>query len=135
MTFKQLLKTKTWVSISSRFLKIYPEASKNIEGYKTVFEKLKVMESERMDMSIVITKEKDDDEEYIEVSGLHNNPKNEEEKYSQGIELISWRKWLGMDISDKSLQNFSEEEIVIHCLYEMTFAGFKEEEIQKVLAR
>ena len=135
MTFKQLLKTKTWGSISSMLLKIYPEASKNIEGYKKVFEKLMLMESERVDMSIVITKEKDDDEEYIEVSGLHNNPKNEEEKYSQGIELVSWSKWLGMDISNESLQNFSEQEVILHCLYEMTFAGFREEEIQKVLAR
>lgn len=94
-----------------------------------------VMEFERIDMSIVVTKEKDEDEEYIDVSGLYNNPKNEEEKYSQGIEFIPWRMWLGMDISNESLQSFSAQEIIIHCLYEMTFVGFTEEDIQKIISR
>ncbi|NLO51569.1 MAG: hypothetical protein GX103_10490, partial [Bacteroidales bacterium] len=41
--------------------------------------------------------------------------------------------WLGMEISQESLQHFSELEIISHCLYEMTFVGFEEEEIQKEL--
>jgi len=40
-----------------------------------------------------------------------------------------------MDISEESLADFSEKEIIVHCLYEMTFVGFSEEEIQKVLGR
>lgn len=137
MTFKQLIQTNTWPNISAIFLAIYPDAAANMEGYKTVFEKLVVMDPAEMDMSIVISKEKDDfdDEEYIGVSGLYNNPKNEEEHYSQGIEFTPWRNWLGMDISAESLANFSEQEIIVHCLYEMTFVGFSEEDIQKVLSK
>jgi len=135
MTFKQLVKTNCWESISSIFLKIYPQASENIEGYKMVFEKLIVIEAERIDISIVVTKVKDQEEEYFDVSGLHNNPKNEEEKYSQGIEFVPWRKWLGMDISRESLIDFSPQEIIVHCLYEMTFVSFKEEDIHKKLKK
>ena len=93
------------------------------------------MEPEIIDMSIVITKEKEDDEEYVDVSGLYNNPKNVGEKYSQGIELVPWRKWLGMDMSKESLKNYLNQEIVVRCLYEMTFLGFNEKEIRKNLKR
>lgn len=40
-----------------------------------------------------------------------------------------------MDICEESLNSFSQQEIIVHCLYEMTFAGFKEEDIQKSLPR
>lgn len=137
MTFKELVQANTWPTISALFLEIYPEAEKNMEGYKIVFEKLTLMDPQETDMSIVVTNEKDDfgGEEYIDVSGLYNNPKNDEEHYSQGIEFTPWREWLGMDISQESLNAFSEEEIIVHCLYEMTYVGFSEEEIQKVINR
>ena len=131
MTLKALMQNSEWPAISVKFLEIFPEAKKNLEGYKTVFEKLMVMEPERIDMTIVVAKEKDEDEEYIEVSGLHNNPKNQSEKYLQGIELVPWRKWLGMDISSESLDSYSPQEIIARCLDEMTFFGFHEEDIQK----
>lgn len=133
MTFQKLLRNHFWANISPIFLEIYPEAKRNIDGLKNVFEKLMVMDSEGIEMSIVLTKEIDEEEEYIEVSGLYNNPKNEEEKYLQGIEFISWNKWLGMDICEESLDNFSEQEIISHCLYEMTFYGFSEKNIEKFL--
>lgn len=131
MTFKQIIQTNTWPNISKIFLEVYPEATKNMEGYKSVFKKLAMIDSEEIDMSIVIENVTDDNEAYIDVSGLYNNPKNEEEHYSQGIELTPWRQWLGMDISAESLADFSEEEIIVHCLYEMTFVGFSEEDIEK----
>ena len=37
-----------------------------------------------------------------------------------------------MEISKESLQEFSEQEIIVHCLYEMTFEGFSEDAIQKI---
>ncbi len=135
MKFKQIIKNQTWQIISSKFLEIYPDAEEDLDGYKSVFEKLLVMTPEEFDMSIVITHEKDEDQEYFDVSGLHNHPKNEEENYSQGIEFMPWPQWLGMDINKETLEDFSEQEIIVHCLYEMCFVGFSEEEIQKVIRR
>jgi len=51
------------------------------------------------------------------------------------LELTPWRQWLGMEISKESLQEFSEQEIIVHCLYEMTFEGFSEDAIEKVNER
>ena len=135
MTYKQLLQTTNWPSIAGLFPELYPEAEIDMKEYETVFGKLQLMDAEETDISIVISRERDEDDEYIEVSGLYNNPKNEEEHYSQAIGFATWRKWLGMDISAESLADFSELEIIVHCLYEMTYVGFDEEAIQEVSKR
>lgn len=131
MNLNKLIQKHTWETITPLFLKIYPEAEENIEGYNMVFEKLKVMDPVETDMWLVLKTAKDGDEIYIDVSGLHKHPKTEEEKYSQGIEFLSWHKWLGMNIQEESLQAFSKQEILVHCLYEMTYVGFSEEQIQE----
>ena len=94
-----------------------------------------MMQPEDTDMSIVLSIEKDDNEEYIDVSAKYNNPRNEDEKYPQGIELTPWRIWLGMDINDETLTNFTEQEVIVHCIYEMSYFGFSEEDIQKIGSR
>ena len=66
---------------------------------------------------------------------LEFHPKNEEETYSLGIEFTPWRQWLGMHVNKQSLIAFSELEIIVHCLYEMTFVGFSEEAIQERMSK
>lgn len=41
----------------------------------------------------------------------------------------------GMEFSADSLQEFSEQKIIVRGLYEMTFVGFSEEAIQKVISK
>lgn len=135
MKFKKLLQTNSWLSIKAILLELYPNELKNIAGYENVFNKLLLMDAEESNISIVVKNEKDDfdHEEYVDVSGMYLNPKNEDEKFSQAIEFTAWRQWLGMDIHQKSLNHFTELEIISHCLYEMTFVGFEEVEIQEEL--
>jgi len=45
----------------------------------------------------------------------------------------SWHEWLFMPINKKSMEQFSEIEIIAHCLWEMTFCGFEEESNQEFL--
>jgi len=135
MKFKKLIQTNSWLSVKIILLELYPDEAKNISGYKKVFEELLFMHPDDSDISIVVAHQKDDfdGEEYVDVSGKYNNPKNEEEKFSQAIEFTAWSKWLGMEISQESLLHFSELEIISHCLFEMTFVGFEEKEIQEEL--
>lgn len=135
MTLKTLIEKHTWQAIASVFLKTYPKAEENMAGYQQVFEKLSEMESETTGMSIIVKTETDDDEDYVDVSGLNIHPKTEEDHYPQGLELTPWKQWLGMEISNESLKEFSEQEILVHCLYEMTFEGFSEDAIQKTSER
>lgn len=135
MTLKQLLRTNSWLSVSSILLELYPDEEINIEDYEEVFENLLMMSPEETGMTIVIKTVTDDFDgsAYVDVFGKYNRPENEEERFLQAIEFTSWKKWLGMDISPGSLEDFTELEILAHCLYEMTFAGFEEEEIQQQL--
>jgi hypothetical protein len=135
MKFKKLIQSNSWLSVETILLQLYPNEEKNISGYKKVFEELLFMHPEDSEILIVVAHQKDDfdGEEYVDVSGKYAHPKNEEEEFSQSIEFTPWNKWLGMEISPESLLHFSELEIISHCLYEMTFAGFEEEEIQEEL--
>jgi len=132
MILKQLLKNNNWLSIATEFFKLYPEEEKNKDGYEEVLEKLFLMETENAEMSILVTHEKDDfdGKDYVDVSGKYQQLKTDEHKFSQALEFTPWKEWLGMQIHPESLAQFSEVEILAHCLHEMTFAGFEEEEIQ-----
>jgi hypothetical protein len=73
-----------------------------------------------------------DDTHYVDVSGYYTNPAERNDEYSNSlaIEFVAWNEWLGMEIDKKSLTNFTELEIIAHCLNEMTFAGFEQDDIQ-----
>ncbi|MDT0642801.1 DUF6557 family protein [Zunongwangia sp. F363] len=135
MTLKQLLQNNFWLSISTILFDLYPGEEKNSEGYEDVYANLLMMNPEETDMTIVVKTVFDhfDGSAYVDVSGRYKHPKNEEEEFSQAIEFTPWKKWLGMDINEESLKEFTELEILAHCLYEMTFAGFEEEEVQEQL--
>jgi hypothetical protein len=133
MTLKTLLQKHTWLSIASIFWELYPDEEINSSGYQDVFEKLMFMSPEDSAISIVVANCKDefDGEEYVDVSGKYLHPKTEEQTFSQAIEFTPWQEWLGMAIHQESLDHFSELEIIAHCLYEMTFVGFEEENIHE----
>ena len=136
MKFYELIESNSWLSIEIILLKLYPDEKKNISEYEDVFHKLNLMSPINEDKSIIISNEKDDfdDEEYVDVSGKYNNPQNEQEDFSQALEYSPWNEWLGMDIEKQSLLNFSELEIIAHCLYEMTFISFEEGEIEQEMS-
>ena len=76
-----------------------------------------------------------DDIDYVDVSGYYTDPADRNDEYSNslGIEFTPWEEWLTMPIDEKSLKEFSQLELITHCLYEITFVGFDQEEIQEEL--
>jgi hypothetical protein len=48
-------------------------------------------------------------------------------KKKYGIEFERWEKWLGMNADSQ----FDEKWTIAHCLWEMTFFGFKQAGIQR----
>ncbi|RLD44046.1 MAG: hypothetical protein DRI89_03750 [Bacteroidetes bacterium] len=134
MKFTDLIKTNSWLSIEMVLIQLYPGEKKSVSAYEQVFNDLKLMEPVAGDVSIVLSNENDDfdNSSYVDVSGRENNPKENPNELtdSLAIEFTPWNEWLGMDIEKNILQDFTELEIIVHCLYEMTFMGFDEEEIQ-----
>ena len=132
-TLKDLIRQTVWLSVSSVLVDLYPEEKNNLQEYDHVFHRLKLMEPEDIQMILVLKNVGEGDDHYVDVSGKHKYPKTEEEKYLQAIEFCPWRQWLGMEIDPESLREFSQLEIIAHCLYEMTFINFEEEKIQEEL--
>lgn len=132
-TLIALIKNNAWLSIELALLDLYPDEKEKIVGYQKMFNKLQLISPIPTDISIVVKGETDDfdNTKYVDVSGKYKNPKTEEEQFSQALEFTPWSEWLAMEIAAESLQNFNELEIIAHCLYEMTFIGFEEEEIQE----
>jgi len=137
MKLIELIRQNSWLSVELTLLDIYPEEKKNISGYEEIFRQLVSMAVIESDMIIEIKREIDDfdNEEYIDISGRKKNePKDQkEQEVSYALEFTPWSEWLGMQIDMTSIKNFTELEIISRCLFEMTFMGFDENEIQEEL--
>jgi hypothetical protein len=137
MKLIDLIKQNSWLSVELTLLEIYPKEKKNISGYEDNFRQLVSMPVIESDMIIEIKREIDDfdNEEYIDISGRKKNESKDlkEQEVSYALEFTRWSEWLGMQIDKTSIKNFTELEIISRCLFEMTFMGIDENEIQEEL--
>lgn len=136
MKFHELIKSNNRLSVELTLLDLYSDQENLLDEYRHVFETLKVLEPVGSEMEIVLTQYDDLDEEgenkaYVDVSGQDGIKDDFGITISYALEFTEWNKWLGMTISQATMENFSELEIIAHCLFEMTFIGFDEEEIQE----
>lgn len=136
MTFNKLIKSNHWLSVELTLLDLYPDQSEIIEKYEKVFHALQTLQPIDNDMLIVLTGyELDSDDEtkstYIDVSGRKLTPDPNSITDSYAIEFVKWENWLGMELAPETKKQFNELEIIAHCLYEMTFCGYEQEEIQE----
>ena len=49
-----------------------------------------------------------------------------------GLCLRPWAEWLGMEIEQATLDALPASQILAHCLWEMTFHGFEEWQVQEM---
>lgn len=127
MTFKTLLTKITSEKILKRLLKLYPDQKKNIRGYENVLKELKGLKEHSEVMRILIEKNYDkyDKKYYLHVCAIDKNKK------TYAIEFEPWENWLGMKIHPTTFKICSQLDIVCHCLWEMTFTGFTNEDVKK----
>jgi len=128
MKFYQLLNKYPDKEIIARVVKLYPDQKKNIDGYITALYELREKKKKPSKMTIVLeTVKEKGEEDWISILG-------KEKKETYAIGLTSWREWLGMEINKGSLMGFRELDILAHCLWEMTWHGYSDKEVQKTLA-
>lgn len=136
MKLYDLIKSNNWLSVELTLLRLYPDQDKMLDEYRTVFEKLISTEPIEYELEIVLTEcdsdpiFEDDKETYVDISGRKRIPDPNSITEGYAIEFLEWNKWLGMDLAPETINNFSALEIIAHCLYEMTFVGYDEDEIQ-----
>ena len=152
MKFKELLDDTSWSQIEEALKRLYDVTDHNFEGYMNVVQKLSTMNPKESQMRICINWVPPDgkfvDNGYWDVHGkdgtLHKDtddvkffPNAGEEflnsEVTYALEFSKWCEFLGMEIDTDTANNIelSKADIVAHILYEMTFVGYEEEEIQE----
>ncbi len=129
MKLKDLIDSYNWETISNTFLQCYPrqEDQQNLPGYQEVFATLQTLEPETTRLQLLIENIADEPDQFVaSVSG-------QDETGSYGIEFMDWRERLGMEVRDDMLEQFPQPEIIVYCLWEMTFFGYDQEPIQAKL--
>jgi hypothetical protein len=145
MKLKELFEKHEKSSVLDRLFKCYNEQEKNETGYLLVLERLLNMEPadcEGMILHIEHVKEDYGDflDEWEDVHGKNGQMLSEEFpdvkedcEVSWALEFQPWNKWLDMEIDQKTLDKYDEQEILARVLFEMTFIGFDEKTIQEEL--
>lgn len=116
--------------VFSRLCKWFPDQKQNKEGYKKVFDTLLQITPGKHnlnDLFIHIFIDEEDGRKYQDVCGV--NPLHANYDKSYGIEFLPWKDWVGMFITQRTLDTLPEEDIVAGCLFEMTFMGFEENQV------
>jgi len=139
MTLADILKSHSWLSVKLTLEKLFPDQGEYCDDYEKVFYTLQTMNACESNVTIDVHWVHDDfdNTEYADVSGYYTNISDRSDEYSNSlaIEFTPWQEWLGMPIDTKTLEMFSQLEIITYCLNEMTFAGFEQEDIQTEIDR
>ncbi|PXY01637.1 hypothetical protein DF185_09210 [Marinifilum breve] len=133
MNLKDLIVKYKWGEVRTALCNLYTDSNRNIEGYKLVFEKLKIIEHQESEYEIVVQNMDDNGQKYVHVNARSLSEKESDSSpMTYSLMLTPWNEWAGMAVNSESLENFSEVDVIAHCIWEMTFSGFDEEEIRKM---
>lgn len=130
--FRDLIQACSFGNVTKSLLLLYPDQTRNISGYQYVFETLRRMRYRinKEGMKISIAKVGRGKNRYFDVSGICS----EGDHQSYALEFTSWATWLGYEVEQATLKKMPKEEIVAHCLWEMTFIGFTQNKIRRRIA-
>ncbi len=126
VTFHEVLHQTNIENVITALKSHYKSSENDLDGYRELMDELLGKKPVFSKYQISIEHVNTDDEEYEHVIGVIPG---DEQAY--GIEFISREEWLGMHLTDDTLKNYSNEDIIAHCLWEMTFFGFTDSEVQK----
>lgn len=124
MKLKSLFDRFTNDDIVENIVKLYPDTdSENIKAYFSALKDIKKLKPTSSDVFISLQEVDDNGVKYMDVSGL---------KKGEHLSLLflDWKKWLASKITSKTEDKFSPLDIVSYCLWEMTFFGYSNKEVQ-----
>jgi hypothetical protein len=136
MMLKKIINEVDFTDVWKYTVELYNDYNNvsNMAAHCRAFEKLMSMQPTVRDMIIHIEYKKDESfavEDIVIEAGwdVFCTYESDSEKYA--LDFTPWSEWLGMEIDEVSLKELKPHEIVAHCLWEMTFFSFDEEETQQ----
>lgn len=134
MKLHRLINQVEWPDVQEAILKHYPDQAKQLEGYRVVFDKMLITEPIDQPGYLVITPYPfDDDEDKPDGADAPGDVVyfDDSSPSRQSVEFSPRAELLGMDIQDQTL--YSGPELVAHVLWETTWYGFDEQQVQDKL--
>lgn len=149
MILVELFQKNKWEDISKRFVQLYPEQEKNLEGYEHIFDLIPTLEREDVkNMRLCIRHANDRDispedvREWEDVFGVDGEPLTDGDgnvchdknglpiETTWALEFNSFGYWANLPLDEGSLKNYGEIDFICHALYEMTWFGFDQDQIK-----
>jgi hypothetical protein len=89
MKFAEIINTNSWLSVELTYLKLFPHEKDSITEYEHVFNSLRLLKPVEIDISIDVSHETDDFDnyEYVNVSGHYNDPKKSDNELTNSLAL------------------------------------------------
>ncbi len=132
MKLIDLINSSDWNQIKDRLVELYPDQAKNIDGYYNVFTKSKDVKPKSSKLSIHLQNIVEEDLEYVHVNGVFTNPDDIKDGIdSMSLIICRWDEWVGMEITESALQNFTLTDCLCHILWEMSWVGYEEDSAAK----
>lgn len=128
MLLKDLINKYKWKHIYRRMKKLYPKKYSS-EGYRNVLKELKTIipvKNKKILINCSAHYDRFSDKYYTAVYGVSPKKQNR-----WALDFLPWKNCLGMDIHKSTVFNYSEVDIICHCLWEMTFFGFNNKDVQE----
>lgn len=141
-----LFHSVSWDVIETVLRGHYQADEDSIEDHRRAHSKILTLEPVTTPMSVVFETYEENGDVGIEISGEDGTvlrdmpdfkhmgiPENDVralQPVQYGIEFRPWPEWLGMGIKPHTAEEYSPEEVLAHCLWEMTYISFDETEIQ-----
>lgn len=129
MKLHQLFTKYNWDEISTRFFQLYPDQEKNADGYAAAYKELAEMQAGTSNYNLVIdhviSTEQDHgyEDDWYHVYAVDKNV-NIDQRWA--IDYMEWADCLDLEIAPTTL---SEQDILSHIMYELTFYGYSSSEV------
>lgn len=124
--------------VMNGFIRYLPKQVNLLDQYFKMVKQLQKLKPVASSKQILIRKKIGEEENtlFYDVCGIIANTETDplsEDKQGEfwAIEFTDWSIWLGMQIATETMNSFSEIEIMVHCMDEMTFCGFSQAKIKK----
>lgn len=152
-TLADLLNESQWPEIRAALSWLYPRERESLDGYERTARHLRTLTPEPGAMRIAIriseeTDPEDDTRRWHEVFGMNGTLNRDQPDFKHyghapdsavgmaethwSLSMTPWEQWLGMQIDPGTLSAYPPAQLLAHCLWEMTFHGFTQEQVGDV---
>jgi hypothetical protein len=135
MTLAELISRYTWPAVEPVYLGLYPKEKRRRKSARGAFDYIRSRQAAPCAMRICLEYRVDEEEGYHDVLGRNGSLREDRQGERFGLFLMDWDEWLGMEIEAKTIEKYSELDILCHCFWEMTWCGYSMEKVNRFRKR